>query len=127
MNMADNYNEVSRGIIVSDANGGKVVMNSEGLYVKVNVDIAEALTGLKALQREAKETTKALRELENAQDFKQTFDSHRRFKHVAKYLTIEMQNGESISVDLGAPTGEDRCVYINGHRGIKHVFISDEI
>jgi hypothetical protein len=78
MNMADNYNEVSRGIIVSNANGGKVVMNSEGLFVKVNVDIAEALTGLKALQREAKETTKALRELEEAQypfnGARQTYD-----------------------------------------------------
>lgn len=34
------------------------------LNVKVNVDVAEALTGLKALQREARKATKALRELE---------------------------------------------------------------
>jgi hypothetical protein len=34
------------------------------LTVKVNVDISEALAGLKALQREAKEAVRALRELE---------------------------------------------------------------
>ncbi|MDR9852907.1 hypothetical protein RJP21_04735 [Paenibacillus sp. VCA1] len=34
------------------------------LTVKINVDIAEALTGLKAVQREAKKATQALRELE---------------------------------------------------------------
>ena len=38
-----------------------------GLTVKVNVDVAEAITGLKALQREAKKATAALRELEAAQ------------------------------------------------------------
>jgi hypothetical protein len=40
---------------------------SRGLTVKVDVDVSEALTGLKALQREAKAATKALRELEEAQ------------------------------------------------------------
>src|SRR5690606_21555882 len=34
------------------------------LTVKVNVDVSEALVGLKSLQREAREATKALRELE---------------------------------------------------------------
>lgn len=34
------------------------------LHVKVNVDVSEALVGLKAIQREAREATKALRELE---------------------------------------------------------------
>jgi hypothetical protein len=38
-----------------------------GLTVKVKVDVAEAITGLKALQREAKKATAALRELEAAQ------------------------------------------------------------
>lgn len=38
------------------------------LYVKVDIDVSEALTGLKAIQREAREATKALRELENAQE-----------------------------------------------------------
>ena len=36
----------------------------EELTVKVGVDVSEAITGLKAIQREAKEATKALRELE---------------------------------------------------------------
>ena len=36
------------------------------LAVKVDVDVSEAITGLKALQREAKEAAKALRELEEA-------------------------------------------------------------
>ncbi|MDF1510861.1 hypothetical protein PZE06_22260 [Robertmurraya sp. DFI.2.37] len=38
----------------------------EAISVKIDVDISDALTGLKALQREARETTKALRELEGA-------------------------------------------------------------
>lgn len=37
------------------------------INVKVNVDIAEAIRGLKALQREAKKATQALRDLEAAQ------------------------------------------------------------
>ena len=34
--------------------------------VKIDVDVSEALTGLKAVTREAREATKALRELEEA-------------------------------------------------------------
>lgn len=41
---------------------------SRGLSVKVNVDVSEALTGLKALQREAKKATQALREVESEYD-----------------------------------------------------------
>lgn len=40
---------------------------SRGINVKINVDVAEALTGLKAVQREAKKAAQALREAENAQ------------------------------------------------------------
>lgn len=36
------------------------------LTVKVNVDVSEAISGLKALQREAKQATKELRELERS-------------------------------------------------------------
>ena len=39
---------------------------SRGLSIEVEVDVSEALTGLKALQREAKESTRTLRELEEA-------------------------------------------------------------
>lgn len=44
----------------------KNVRNIGDISVKVNVDVSEALTGLKAVQREAREATKALRELEEA-------------------------------------------------------------
>ncbi len=40
------------------------------LTVKINVDVSEALTGLKAVTREAREATKALRELEAAYDWR---------------------------------------------------------
>ncbi|MBU5211061.1 hypothetical protein [Heyndrickxia oleronia] len=39
---------------------------SRELSIKVNVDISKALTGLKALQREAKKAVKELRELESS-------------------------------------------------------------
>lgn len=39
---------------------------SRGLTVKVDVDVSEALTGLKAVQREAKKAAQALREVEAA-------------------------------------------------------------
>ncbi|WP_102271293.1 hypothetical protein [Cytobacillus massiliigabonensis] len=41
--------------------------NSRELSIKLDVDVSEALTGLKAVQREAKKATQALRELEAAQ------------------------------------------------------------
>ncbi|MEI2280701.1 hypothetical protein [Paenibacillus polysaccharolyticus] len=37
------------------------------ISARINVDVSEALTGLKAIQREAKKATQALRELEQAQ------------------------------------------------------------
>ncbi|MCY9052461.1 hypothetical protein MOE90_01985 [Bacillus spizizenii] len=40
---------------------------SDEISVKVNVDVSEAITGLKALQREAKAATKALAELREEQ------------------------------------------------------------
>lgn len=36
------------------------------LGMKVNIDVSETITGLKAVQREAKEAVKAIRELEEA-------------------------------------------------------------
>lgn len=44
----------------SESNGKPV----GDISLKIDVDVSEALTGLKAVQREAKEATKALRELE---------------------------------------------------------------
>jgi hypothetical protein len=40
------------------------MVENGGLNVKVNVDVSEAISGLKALQREAKRATADLRELE---------------------------------------------------------------
>src|SRR6185312_1013088 len=41
---------------------------SYAIVAKIDLDVSEALTGLKALTREAREATKALRELEAAQE-----------------------------------------------------------
>lgn len=46
---------------------GQKENNIGDLAVKISVDVSEALTGLKAVQREAREATKALRGLEEAQ------------------------------------------------------------
>jgi hypothetical protein len=147
---------IEKGIKVTNDGGEGFVMNSEGitsdcitsiddgariitsgtikvseekpkLTIKIDVDVSEALTGLKALQREAKEATKALRVLEDSQNSRQIYDSYRSFKHSAKYLTVEMQDGTVISVNLGEPTGEYREVYMGGHRGIKHTYLTDAI
>jgi hypothetical protein len=118
MNMADNQSreEIRRN------NHGELT-----IQVRADVDVSEALTGLKALQREAKEATRALRELEDAQNSKQTYDNYYSFKHSAKYLTVEMQDGSVISVDLGEPTGEAREVYMKCHHGVKHMYLTDAI
>lgn len=44
------------------------------ISARINVDVSEALTGLKAIQREAKKATQALRELEQAQKAVMTRD-----------------------------------------------------
>ncbi|WP_416045890.1 hypothetical protein [Priestia megaterium] len=41
--------------------------NQSRVSININVEVSEALTGLKAIQREAKKATQALRELEEAQ------------------------------------------------------------
>jgi hypothetical protein len=58
MNMADNQSreEIRRN------NHGELIIK-----VRADVDVSEALTGLKALQREAKEAVRALKELEEIQ------------------------------------------------------------
>ncbi|UHH07134.1 hypothetical protein LUM37_02725 [Bacillus subtilis] len=45
----------------------KETVDTGGINVKVNVEVSEAITGLKALQREAKAATKALAELREEQ------------------------------------------------------------
>jgi hypothetical protein len=82
MNMADNQSreEIKRN------NHGELIIK-----VRADVDVSEALTGLKALQREAKEATKALRELEAA--------SNGIPDHVKKYG--KGSKGWSINSDTG--------------------------
>ena len=41
--------------------------NQSRVSININVEVSEALTGLKAIQREAKKATQALRELEGSQ------------------------------------------------------------
>ncbi|WP_238810342.1 hypothetical protein [Bacillus velezensis] len=45
----------------------KETVDTGGINVKVNVEVSEAITGLKALQREAKAATQALAELREEQ------------------------------------------------------------
>jgi hypothetical protein len=59
------------------------------LRIKVNVEVGEALTGLKALQREAKRATQALRELEESQ--KETFA--KRLADANEMLAIQGNDG----------------------------------
>lgn len=56
--------DTNKGIVAESVNpGGIVSMSSDGLSVKLNVDVSDALTGLKAVQREAKMATRAVAEL----------------------------------------------------------------
>lgn len=59
---------------------------SRGLSVKVDVDVSEALTGLKALQREAKKATQALREVETAWDYSEGSITHEVLANAPTYL-----------------------------------------
>ena len=58
------YEAYSDGTPAQDVDNAKEGSDSNTLPIKVDVDVSEAITGLKAVQREAKEATKALRELE---------------------------------------------------------------
>lgn len=48
--------------------------NKKPLSVRVNVDVSDALKGLKAVQREAKKTARILRDVENHTDIKRLTD-----------------------------------------------------
>lgn len=57
--------KVERGIIAKDPEtGGEIKFDSEGISVKINIDAEDAIKTLKAIQREARETTKVMREFE---------------------------------------------------------------
>lgn len=52
---------------LDEAIGGTKLHGHKPVTVKIDVDVSDALTGLKAVQREAKKATQAMRELESAQ------------------------------------------------------------
>ncbi len=60
---------------------------SRELTVKVDVDVSEALTGLKALQREAKKATQALKELDEAKNGYDTKEGSVIY-HISKELGV---------------------------------------
>lgn len=66
------YVEYSDGTREAAISGGELRVRAgdddklSDISISVTADVAEALTGFKALQRELRETTKAVRELENA-------------------------------------------------------------
>ncbi|NEU29935.1 hypothetical protein GN156_03980 [bacterium LRH843] len=49
--------------------GGVDMTTGKDLTVKVNIDVSDALKGLKAVQREAKKTVRVLREVEESRNF----------------------------------------------------------
>ena len=69
----------------------------EELSIKVNVDVSEALTGLKAIQREAREATKALRELESAQE---AYDWRKRACDNTMQAIKDAESSKSITDDI---------------------------
>lgn len=76
------------------------------IKVKADIDVSEALTGLKALQRETREATRLLRELEEAQkgDFK-----HRLNVPIhAKNGGVEGASIKSITDDITRSYGLER-------------------
>lgn len=112
---------------------------NSGLTVEVNVECSEAIKGLKAIQREARETTKSLRELEGngfvwdsdglyvakgsinierPDGFKYiTESSFHTFKHESKYVVI----------DLGEPTGNQLTMKLDGFKQIHRVYQTDKV
>ena len=54
--------------------GGVDFGTGKDLTVKVNIDVSDALKGLKAVQREAKKTAKVLREIEGMKNLNPTIN-----------------------------------------------------
>ncbi|WP_434181895.1 hypothetical protein [Bacillus sp. jun7] len=72
------------------------------ISVKVNVEVSEAITGLKALQREAKAATKALAELRD---------------YMEATGEVTLKNGAEVAQSLRAlfdRIGEEPTVYLDG-------------
>lgn len=82
--MADKQNESRELIGKNTAETSREVGKAlRTLTIGLDVDVSEALTGLKAVQREAKDAVKALRELESIQNQDTTYT---RYKSSIKRL-----------------------------------------
>jgi hypothetical protein len=77
------------------------INKSRELTIKVDVDVSEALTGLKALQREAKKATQALRELEEAYSTRTIHEELVRREGVKEYVVDTHGGTATISIDNG--------------------------
>ena len=62
--ISDNINELETMFMAKDNRAEIKTNDISKLYVKVETDVSDAVKGFKALQREIRETTKALREYE---------------------------------------------------------------
>ncbi|MCY9008382.1 hypothetical protein MOE50_05115 [Bacillus inaquosorum] len=80
---------------------------SDEINVKVNVEVSEAITGLKALQREAKAATQALAELREEQA-KGPYKGYIAGERVDGKKLVWLDEGEKI-VPITEPT-----VYLDG-------------
>ena len=77
---------------------------TEGIYIKVKVDVEDALKGLKAIQREARKATQALRELDEELDEMQQkveeeddeSDAALRKKYVGELFYLTQEPGSPI-------------------------------
>jgi len=87
---------------------------SRGLSVKVDVDVSEALTGLKALQREAKKTTQALREVESEYDLSVGSYLHAILTQLpTELLQLELSKREGVTTYEVAPHGANAKLTID--------------
>lgn len=87
---------------------------SRGLSVKVDVDVSEALTGLKALQREAKKATQALREVESEYDLSVGSYLHAILTQLpTELLQLELSKREGVTTYEVAPHGANAKLTID--------------
>lgn len=97
--MADK-NETSRVVVDEDTPEISYAGNKPSdITVKVDVDISEALTGLKALQREAKKAAKELRELESSSQALRELEEAPQFNLaniIANSLPISTEDAEKV-------------------------------
>lgn len=102
--------------------------NSRGLgevTIKLDIDVSEALTGLKALQREAKNATKALRDVENAST--KEFDLERAISEIlANSESYVHEFGEDVSVNITYSSADGRSGGTQSLRNRRILILEDE-